>query len=268
MTSMGPFGKCWRISVQVFSFGVFGVGALFVALFVFPMIHLAPIRRDRKTVEVQRVIHYLFRLFLGSISLLQGMDFKWVNGQMVPSQGPFLVVANHPTLLDVVLLVSQIPQADCVVKGELFNNPFLFLVVKCAGYIPNTDGTAVVQEAVVRILKGRNVIVFPEGTRSHPNCMKPFELGFAHMAVRTDCVVLPVFLKCRPAALSKGNSLFSVPAQKAQLQAQVGIPAPASRYYTPGVSRFLAVRELANNIHRLFQENLGYDDEPLVGRRT
>lgn len=267
MTALGPFGKYWRIAVQIFSYGVFGIGALFVALFFFPVIHLAPIHRDKKTVRVQWVIHYLFRLFLGLISLLRGMDFKWVNGQTIPCHGPFLLVANHPTLLDVVLLVSQIPQADCVVKGELFNNPFLFLVVKCAGYIPNSDGTAVVQEAVARILKGRNVIVFPEGTRSSPDRLKPFELGFAHIAVRADCVVLPVFLKCSPAALSKGNGLFSVPSQKAQLQGQVGTPAPASRYYTPGVSRFVAVRELANNIHRLFQENLGYD-EPSHRRRT
>lgn len=263
-----PVNRIWRSGIQVFSFFLFGAGALGAAFFVFPLIHILPIQRNNKADGVQWVIHCLFRLFLGLISALRGMEFTWVGGENIPTRGPFLVVANHPTLLDVVMLVSRLPQADCVVKGELFKNPFLFLVVKCAGYIPNTGGAGVVEESEARIRQGRTVIVFPEGTRSDPGHLKPFELGFAHIAVRADCLVLPVFFECHPPTLSKGNSLFSVPSQKARLRARVGTPIPSARFYTLGQPRSRAVRELANNVHRLFQEKLGHDEQRAFGRGT
>ena len=51
-----------------------------------------------------------------------------------------LIVANHPTLLDVVLLVSQMPEVDCIVKRGLWRNPFLRWPVSWAGYLPNCRG--------------------------------------------------------------------------------------------------------------------------------
>ena len=57
-----------------------------------------------------------------------------------------LIVANHPTLLDVVLLVSQMPEVDCIVKSGLWRNPFLRWPVSWAGYLPNAAGEKLIEE--------------------------------------------------------------------------------------------------------------------------
>ena len=57
-----------------------------------------------------------------------------------------LVLANHPTLLDVVFLVAFIPNADCIVKSKLMNNPAMRGFVSLTGYITNGDGLNLVSQ--------------------------------------------------------------------------------------------------------------------------
>jgi 1-acyl-sn-glycerol-3-phosphate acyltransferase len=73
-------------------------------------------------------------------------------------------VANHPTRLDAIALVRFMPQVDCIVKREYFDNPLFRHVVRSAGYVPNDDGITLVNACVDRLLRGRSVLIFPEGT--------------------------------------------------------------------------------------------------------
>ena len=61
-----------------------------------------------------------------------------------------LVLANHPTLIDVVLLVALLPDADCVVKRAVARNPFMRATVRAAGYIVNDDGPALVEAGIAK----------------------------------------------------------------------------------------------------------------------
>jgi hypothetical protein len=56
------------------------------------------------------------------------------------SQRGQLIVANHPTLLDALLLMSPMPQADCVAKERYYRHPFLGSAARGAGYIVSRDG--------------------------------------------------------------------------------------------------------------------------------
>src|SRR3546814_9151487 len=83
----------------------------------------------------------------------------------VPGQ---LIIANHPTLIDVVLLLGYIPQTDCIVKASLFHNPFTRLPLHWAGYIGDSNPTQLVADCVATLKAGHSLMIFPEGTRSHP----------------------------------------------------------------------------------------------------
>ena len=94
------------------------------------------------------------------------------------------MLANHPSLIDVVVLISIIPNADCVVKAHLFKNPFLRGVVKNTGYISNADPEGLLVDCKKSLAAGNNLIIFPEGTRTKVGQAVKFQRGAANIALR------------------------------------------------------------------------------------
>ena len=250
--------QAWRQLLQLLSFVLFGLGALALGTVIFPLVRVLPVSAGRKTDLIQKVIHYSFRLFLWFIETLKGMEFRFKGADLLRNDGGGLVIANHPTLLDAVVLISRLPQADCIVKKQLWSNFFLRRIVAWAGYIPNDDGPELAQEAMDRVRQGRKVIIFPEGTRSLSEGLRPFSKGFAHIAVRSHCFLWPVVMTCHPSALTKGRSVFSVPARRAQLKAAAGEPLNPANYFDETDSTSIAVRKVTAAAQRYFEERVDY----------
>jgi 1-acyl-sn-glycerol-3-phosphate acyltransferase len=220
---------------------------------------------DCQADRVQRIIHYAFRFFLGLISALGGMRFVFYNHGALDQTKGCLLVANHPTLLDVVLLISRLPQADCIIKKELMFNPFLKAVVRWAGYIPNDGGTSVVQEAIDKVRRGRKVIIFPEGTRSTRRGLNSFTAGFAHIAVRAHCLIVPLFIHCFPSALTKEDGWFTVPRQRPVLGITVGTVVDPAVLYKTSDPVPVAVRKTTAAVEKYFQEKVDYETRNSFG---
>src|SRR5882672_8056496 len=149
------------------SFVTFGVGGTLLSLTLFPLLRLfSPNRvvaQRRIGAAMQRVMG-LFIWFMRSLGLLT-YELHGLERLARPGQ---LIVANHPTLIDVVFMLWLTPDAGCVVKRALWRNPALRWPVLWAGYIPNSEGLQLVQDCA-RVLKaGRSLLVFPEGTRTVP----------------------------------------------------------------------------------------------------
>lgn len=166
-------------------------------------------------------------------TLLRLFELRWTGSDAL-RRGPRLVVANHPTLLDVVFLASRMPQADCIVKAEAWRNPFLRRVVEVAGYVPNSSGPEVVEACVERLRSGRSVIVFPEGTRSPHTGLHRFQRGAAHISMRSGVPMTPVVIRCNPPALKRGQPWWDVPDRKLILSLDVGPPCE-QKTLRPGV---------------------------------
>jgi hypothetical protein len=100
-----------------------------------------------------------------SCALLGVLRYE-VHGLDKLERGGQLILANHPTLIDTVFLIAFVRNADCIVKGGLWNNPFTGGPVRAAGYIRNDGGPALVDDCIASLRAGGNLIVFPEGTRT------------------------------------------------------------------------------------------------------
>ena len=187
------------------------------------------------------------------------MEFRFKGAEALRQSGPGLVVANHPTLLDVVMLISRLPQADCIVKKEVWDNFFLRGIVTCAGYLPNVDGPELIATAVEKVRQGRKLIIFPEGTRSLPTGLKPFTHGFAQIAVRAPCPLFPVLLTCRPPALFKGHGIFEVPETEACLEASFGETLHLEQWCEAADPVPMAVRKVVAQVRRYFEEKVNHD---------
>lgn len=185
---------------------------------VFPLVRMWPGSPQAKGRRIRRLIQISFAAFLRYMQLVGVMRRPVVVGLANLRQaGPCLIVANHPTLIDVVLLVSLIPDCNCVVKHTLWKHFFLGRVVSAAGYIPNHDGPQLIKECEEGFKLGKPLLLFPEGTRSSANAMHPFNRGAAQIALRTSMPVVPAVLTCSPPTLMKHQRWYEVPSGIFQL---------------------------------------------------
>lgn len=129
----------------------------------------------------------------------------------LPALGPAVIACNHLSLLDAVLVVSRLPNAVCIAKAELWDNPFFGGSVRLAGYIRNDSALALVRAASHALREGRQLVIFPEGTRSDGRGLGRFKPGFAAMAKVAGAPVQTVFLHSDTPYLRRGWPLHRMP---------------------------------------------------------
>jgi 1-acyl-sn-glycerol-3-phosphate acyltransferase len=211
----------WRTLRTALGFGAFGAGALMVSLCVFPLLAWVPGDRERRA---QQVVHRMFRLWVWFATILGLIRVRWQGVERLRGQPPCIVVANHPSLIDIVLLIACMPQADCVVKKAAWRNPVLGGAVRGAGYIRNEGGGALIDTCASYVRRGRWLVLFPEGTRSPAQRLGALHRGAAHVALRSGVPLLPVVITCDPPTLMKGQKWYHVPDRVIQFTVQVGEP--------------------------------------------
>lgn len=122
-----------------------------------------------------------------------------------------LLVANHPSLIDVVLLVSEIPKTLAVARHSLRKNPFFgFIVAKLL--LP--DDPSLLTLAPDLLKKGYNILIFPEGTRSPLTApLHTFHRGAAQLALRTGAPICPIRIHFSRRILGKEQSPLDMGAE-------------------------------------------------------
>ena len=160
----------------------------------------------------QRVMMLGFRggLWLMRVTGLARFDLAELDG--LPRQGPAVIACNHLSMLDAILVISRLPNAVCIAKAGLWDNPFLGGSVRLAGYIRNDAPLALIRAAARSLRDGRQLVVFPEGTRSDGGGLGRFKPGFAAMAKLAGVPVQTVFLSSNTPYLRRGWRLGRMPA--------------------------------------------------------
>lgn len=221
-----PRSRGWRVprvvSVVLVAIAVaaFWCGAVIMARVVVPLLRLThrnPLEHRR---VCQRVVSACFRAFLGGLDRL-ALFRVWV--EQAPAAGPCVLVANHPTLLDVVAILAHVENTCCVVKAPLMNSALVGPLLTACGHIPVAGGDAfggmrVLEEASQRLREGQRVLIFPEGTRSPPHDVRPFRRGAFELARRTGVPLVPVFMRCDPPALGKEGTIRRFPKERPVLR--------------------------------------------------
>ncbi len=243
----------WRLFATGLCFTVFGLSAVVCGLLVFPLMRLLPGAAGAHRRRVRATFRAYMRSFVGLMSAVGVLtyDFKGAGRLGRPGQ---IILANHPSLIDVVFLIGFTPQAMCIVKEALFRNPFTRWPVAAAGYVSNTSTMTMVERASQALQEGQNVIVFPEGTRTTPGQALQFHRGAASIAVRAATVVTPVFIRCEPTTLAKNMPWHRIPARRARFSFRVGTdidPAPFRSAPAP-----LASRAFNEHLLKVFAEEL------------
>lgn len=117
-----------------------------------------------------------------------------------PNLDAMMVIANHQSLTDILVIESIYPKDLCwVAKKELFDMPFFGHILKAPEMISidREDKKGLIkllQEAKDRLDKGRVLAIFPEGTRSSKDKLLPFKPGAKVIADKYSLVVQPIVL--------------------------------------------------------------------------
>lgn len=204
----------WRLLATAFCFALFGAGGLLLSQVWFKLLALL-VRQPRLRKQLaRRSIAASFRFFLLVSRKLGLYDYQIEGAALLASDKGCLVVANHPTLIDYVLLVSVMPGTDCLVKSTLSGNLFIGGVIRAADYLLNSQAQSLLTLCQQRLALGETILVFPEGTRSVPGKEIVLQRGAANIAVRCQCDVRVVTIRCSEHFLDKSSKWYNVPASK------------------------------------------------------
>jgi 1-acyl-sn-glycerol-3-phosphate acyltransferase len=215
--------RIWRLIGTGFAFAlIFGGGAI-GAITVLPLIVALRLTGQGGNREAQYAIHRFFRFYVALLQFLGLIHLEVVGRWELQRMRGRLIIANHPTLLDVVLLMALMPRAQCIVKHELWSNRYLGGVVRIAGYISNNLAPEALLAACQKSFDlGDNLIVFPEGTRTKPGQSPHFQRGFANIALLTAAPIQLITISCVPLTLTKGEAWWRIPKERPRFRVLVG----------------------------------------------
>jgi 1-acyl-sn-glycerol-3-phosphate acyltransferase len=170
--------------------------------------------------------------------------------------GGKLIIANHPTLIDVVVLISLLPKSCCVVKDDLFRNPLLQGVMRATGYINNSvPAEQLLKNCRETLAAGYSIMIFPEGTRTKPGTELKFQRGASHIAVRCEADIVPVVITCEPAMLRKGERWYQIPSRRAHICVRATDSLAVGDITGVCVSPALATRRLNRHLENYYRGN-------------
>jgi 1-acyl-sn-glycerol-3-phosphate acyltransferase len=243
--------KAWRVAGTAVSFTYFGLGGLSLSLFWIPLLCLiARSSSARRRRVAQFCIHHSFRFFVRMMRFLGVIDYRIENAAALANDDGCLIVANHPTLLDYVFLISLMPDCDCIVKEALWDNFFMRGVIRHAGYIPNRNAGQLLDECRQRLADGNRILIFPEGTRTQPGQPIRLQRGAANIAVRCCADIRVVHISCAPLILSKQHKWWQTADTLPVFTIRIGEKISPATFAADGVSDGHAARLLNENLYR------------------
>ncbi|HEU4458416.1 MAG TPA: lysophospholipid acyltransferase family protein [Methylibium sp.] len=188
-----------------------------VAALLYPLLS-----RERGTVIGRAVIAHGYRAYW-AIARASGM--LYLDSQVLDrlrDEPGLIIVANHPSLLDALMLVARLPRSACIMKADLMRNVFLGSGARLARYIRNDSARGLVRLAVADLRRGGQLVVFPEGTRTTRSPINTFRPGVPLIAKLAQAPIQAVFIDTDSPYLGKGWPLWKLPPLPIRFSVRLG----------------------------------------------
>lgn len=251
----------WRLLATAFSFALFGAGTLVLGS-VFHLARLIPIQQSSKQLWIRRSISKGCRFYIKIMQWMGLLTFAFGGQQVLAKklhqQTGNLLIANHPTLLDAVFLLSLHSNLCCITKTSLARNPFTASIISMAGYLRNDDA-GFIEQARHKLARGETLLIFPEGTRSSHGYNLQFKRGAANIGILTGCHIVPVIIQCTPPTLQKGKPWYCIPDKAPHFTLSAGeviIPASHVNSAKPVTIQYRQLTVALQKIYRTYLNRL------------
>ena len=144
------------------------------------------------------VVRHWAGLILWLLRTICGVRIAVTGREHLPTAGPALIAAKHQSAFDTIVWLRLLPDPAYVLKRELLLLPFWGWLARKARMIPvdRSAGAAAMRHLLragqAAAAAGRQMVIFPEGTRTAPGARVPYQPGVAALAAATGLPVIPV----------------------------------------------------------------------------
>lgn len=202
----GWLDYAWRVAITIWSWSIFASGVLLWSIVVLPVMagvaFFFPATRHRLTDATQRAIGLFVRL-------LPFIRIE-VDDRRRLASGCRVVVANHQSFLDPLIVFSVEPRVRGPARGYLFRTPFLRSYLRFAGFYVSDRGQPAPLEKMRRAAEdvlacGGSLLFYPEGTRSKTGELDEFGMGAFRVAQEFGLPIQPIVVEGLDRAYPSGS---------------------------------------------------------------
>jgi len=183
----------WRVWAKWLSFAIFGIGGFLLATLAFPLLRVLFHPKQRFQQKARQAVSWSLRRFINVMTLLGIVRLEVEDKKAYQNLRGKIVVANHPSLLDVVMLISLIPNADCIVRSNL-SKTMVGGVIKQLYILNDLSFERLAEDCLTSLKQGNCIIIFPEGSRTLRNTVPVFKKGAARISMVSGCNIVPVHI--------------------------------------------------------------------------
>lgn len=199
--------RLWRSLLITFLFSIFGAGAIFFNYILFPAISVL-VKKENRRQKFCKTIHKTWKYFTELMKKTGLIKVNFTNHEKLNNPHGKIIVANHPSFIDIVILIGFLPNTLCIAKKEIKRNPFMGNIVKSLYLINDEDNDKMLEESVEILNQGYNIIIFPTGTRTTDGEDLKLHKGAAVMALHTGADIIPIHISCDTKFLVKHQKFY------------------------------------------------------------
>ena len=193
---------------MVFGFTLLASLCLLALPFAF-VVFLMPARLSQPLVRT--AITFTLWIYLEALKIFCCVRIDLSELAFLSTQKPLIVIANHPTILDAVLLLSRCSGMACVIKAKLRRNILFGPAARLAGYISNQNTKTLIDQACGSLRSGLHLLIFPEGGRTQSFPLDSFSKTAALISSRSGIAIQTLLIEFSTPYLGKNWPLFKRP---------------------------------------------------------
>jgi 1-acyl-sn-glycerol-3-phosphate acyltransferase len=191
---------------SVFSLSYFAIGSWIVTILGFLILKWNPLAGKR----ARYFYHRILSAYAWSVLYIMGnVKKKIINQQRENFSRPCVMIANHQSFLDILIMTMLHPKVILLTNHWVWNSPVFGQLVRIAGYYPVFNGIEnSIEYLEEQVRNGFSIAVFPEGTRSEDEHIRRFHKGAFFIAEKLNLDILPVLIHGTGYTMSKGDFLL------------------------------------------------------------
>ena len=149
----------WRVIRKIFVELVFAIGSLALGLIVFPLLRVFKHNKISYRRAAHKAVSYALDFYIHLMSLVRISTYKINDLKALRSVRGCVIVANHPSMLDVIYILAFVRDAVCIVKAGL-KKSLVSLIVNALYITNNIDFEIMQKECAEALQSGSNLIIF------------------------------------------------------------------------------------------------------------
>ncbi len=190
---------------SLFAYVIFLLGCLMLQVLMV-VLWIVPFNKKQKKYWFHIAVSGATRMIVSVMFMIRKVH---INRYSEDFKKPAVIVANHQSFIDILVLLGLNPKMVMVTNGWVWQSPFFGRIVRYADFYHSSNGyESLVDSLKDKIADGYSVVIFPEGTRSVDGSIKRFHKGAFYLAEQLKMDILPIVLYGNGMVISKQQPLI------------------------------------------------------------